>query len=249
MAKTFHIGRMRVGGTPVILGTISTIDMLRKYKPDARHPDGNAVEARLDRIGTANADWLKHCLRIQKEGIPVVATLRLSREGGMWKKSDESRLSVLQNALDHLSSIDVEFHSHLCAPLSERAVALGKNIIVSFHDFNSTPSLVSLKTILKKMTAIPCAIPKITTMIRNDRDVLTLMKLLDVNPARPVCIIGMGQRATRTRIILPCVGSCLAYGFIDTSGAPGQLHARVFTRYLRQLIPEYDRRFIDRKVQ
>jgi 3-dehydroquinate dehydratase-1 len=106
-------------------------------------------------------------------------------------------------------------------------------VVVSSHNFKLTPDYDELKGILDKILEIPNAIPKITTMINDEADVAVLSKLLECAKVRPICVIGMGPKGTRTRTLFPSLGGCLAYGYLDVPSAPGQLSARQLVQVLR----------------
>nr|URC24566.1 major capsid protein [Myoviridae environmental samples] len=57
--------------------------------------------------------------------------------------------------------------------------------------------------------------------------------------AKPLCVIGMGALAQKTRVAFSTQGSCLTYGFLDASTAPGQMSAAELTTRLREALPAY----------
>ena len=230
--KDFRIGQLTLGTTPRVVGTLSTHDLF----PSAYPTDDYAcdvVEVRLDEIDPNTHGWIKDCQAIEAAGFPVVLTLRLASEGGKWKESDEKREPILLAAQESLACIDVELTSKLCVPLCRQAQKLEKCIIVSSHNFKRTPDFGELKDALDRILDIPCAIPKISTMIIEDADVGTLRRLLETANSRPVCIIGMGSRGTKTRVLFPSLGSCLAYGYLDSPNAPGQLPSSILIQYMQ----------------
>jgi 3-dehydroquinate dehydratase type I len=68
-------------------------------------------------------------------------------------------------------------------------------------------------------------------MVRDSKDLARLFAL----PAcakGPICILGMGELGAVSRVSLPCVGSCLAYGSLGKATAPGQLTCRQLAKEL-----------------
>ena len=234
-----HIGSLNLETLPRIVGTISTckalfsVASLNEYTCDI-------VEVRLDEIGHNLHGWMSACQAIEAAGFPVLLTLRLTSEGGKWNDQDENRNSLFSGALHNLACIDIESTSKLRNFLCNQAQEEGKNIIVSYHNFQRTPNFCDLSDVLQEILDIPCAIPKISTMIVNDADVDTLRDLLAVAKERPTCIIGMGSKGTKSRLLFPSLGSCLSYGYIDSPIAPGQLSSSVLVQHLRQSISEYN---------
>lgn len=217
-----------VGPAPLVVGTLSSFSRnlaARKYQGSC-----DIVEVRLD-IAPQTANWSECCEGIQALGWPVLLTLRLRAEGGNWTGSDASRYPILVSALQRLSGIDVELRSPLAAPLAKLAKKLGKVCIVSFHDFDKTPSLKRLEAIVAKAQGLD-AVVKISTKICGQSDVETLSALLGKKWRRPLCVIGMGADWKHTRVSFARLGSCLTYGYLDKPAAPGQIPARQLMRKL-----------------
>jgi 3-dehydroquinate dehydratase I len=236
--QKFTIGKLKIGSVPRVVGTLS--EKTAFFSLDSRKPaECDIIEARLDMIGADAHGWMERCRALESAGRPVLLTLRLVADGGKWTAPDKERESIFTKALENLSCIDVEMNSALCRGLCRKAEEMNKKVVVSWHDFKKTPGGRELKERLKRMLANACAIPKIATMINRPADIRTLLDLLEVEPDRPVCIIGMGSRGIKTRVAFPCVGSCLAYGYLDSSVAPGQLSSSELANLLRKLIPEY----------
>lgn len=241
-----RIGKLTLGSLPRVVGTLATHHSLDSVA-SMSESSCDVVEVRLDEIGPKTNGWLKKCLAIEAMGFPVLLTLRLASEGGKWKGGDRERAAILSSALDCLSCIDVEATSELRTELSAQAQDLKKSIVVSYHNFEQTPSFEQLKEILGEILEIPCAIPKISTMVNRVEDITTLRKLLDLEIQCPICIIGMGSEGTSTRVLFPSLGSCLTYGYLDSPSAPGQLPASRLIEHLRQLFPKYNEDVIIRK--
>jgi 3-dehydroquinate dehydratase-1 len=227
-----HIGTLKIGDRAYVAGTITTYATLAAFA-DSERPDCDLVEVRLDLVGTDQADWLERCLAIEASGLPVLLTIRDSSEGGKWTGSDDARLALYEQALGSLSAVDIEARAEICACICRRAATLGKPVVVSFHDFESTPSLGQLKEQVATIREQPHAIPKIATMVQEEEDIVVLSDLLAESSRGPICVIGMGTMAKETRVSFAQTGSCLTYGFIDESSAPGQCSAAELVDKLR----------------
>lgn len=96
-------------------------------------------------------------------------------------------------------------------------------IIISYHNFNETPSQKKLKKLIANIKEFSPDIIKIATYVRNEKDNVTLFKiLLDKKPI-PLIIIGMGEKGKITRIFAPLLGSYLTYAKTPFGkSAPGQ---------------------------
>ncbi len=224
--------KLEFGAGPLVVGTITRHDWL----PSGGHKIDYAcdiVEIRLDQVGLETSGWRDDVKAIEAAGIPVLVTLRLAGEGGGWARPDLERLPILASVLGEASCIDVEYLSETRRPLCAMAERLGKPVIVSYHNFERTPALPELEDILGKIRECSSvAIPKITTMVLRPEDVVTLKTFLSRNRQAPLCVMGMGDLGTETRVLFPSLGSCLTYGYLDSPSAPGQLPAA----RLKQLI-------------
>jgi 3-dehydroquinate dehydratase-1 len=239
--KTVQFGALSVGQIPRVVGTILSMESLRTFTTSNRK-FCDLAEARVDQIGP-DTPWLEECRRIEASGTPVIATLRAAAEGGKSRLPDKERLDILCRALDHVSAVDVELKSELPEPLSQLARTKGKALIVSFHDFETTPPGPRLEAIVKDISRFG-AVAKISTMVKNASDLDTLERLLAKDWGVPRCVIGMGDSGSSTRTSFPALGSCLTYGYLDTPAAPGQLSARALVEHLCATIPAYNQDYV-----
>jgi 3-dehydroquinate dehydratase I len=222
------VGTVRVGKIPRVVGTLSSFDYRGEFPCDI-------VEVRLDRTGQPS-DWIERCKAIESAGIPVLLTARLASEGGIWPADDLRRLDVYKEALGELAAVDVELGSVICRAVAEEAARLGKTCVVSCHDFQKTPSFADLCSLVEEAQKIG-SIAKISTMITQPGDVTILESLLKRSWPKPLCVIGMGEAWAGTRVELAALGSCLTYGYLDGSAAPGQWRAAELRRQLRAAVP------------
>ena len=84
-------------------------------------------------------------------------------------------------------------------------------------------------------------IPKLAVMTKSTEDLLTLLAFSAEwkrNADRPFVLIGMGPHGVLSRISGAEFGSCLSFGALRESSAPGQLPARELKRIL-SLLSEY----------
>lgn len=190
-------------------------------------------------------DW---CASLKSAGYPVILTVRAENEGGKWKGSIEDRDAILTRALPNVSAVDIELCNGVSAEIRERAEKMGVRLLISSHDFDQTPPLDELRARVDASRIEGADIAKIATMINSPKDVATLSLLtVEASKDTPVCVIGMGDQGVATRLSLPALGSALAYGYLDTPGAPGQLPCAVLCRRLRETIPAFDEDMIIRK--
>jgi 3-dehydroquinate dehydratase-1 len=210
---------------PFVVGVLSSLD--------GNFPlAGDIVEVRLDKTGRP-PDWLERCKAIEARGKPVLLTVRLRSEGGEWPEDDAGRLKLYEEGLAALAAVDVELGSVICAAVAKQAEKLGKVCLVSHHDFQKTPPLAELESVVERAQQNGAA-AKVATMIRSGADLEILRALLGKKWKRPLCVIGMGEAWKQTRLLFPKLGSCLTYGYLDKPTAPGQASASELIRQLRE---------------
>ncbi|HZL18389.1 MAG TPA: type I 3-dehydroquinate dehydratase [Polyangia bacterium] len=199
------------------------------------------VEARLDLYPNQSVDGCEAaCHRLEASGTPVLITLRTAAQGGRWTGADAERLPKFRAALAVASWADVEDD----APIVEAVAGLlraraGGQLVVSHHDFSRTPAPGELLALVDAChRAAPGALAKLATTIVHDGDRRALHDLIAKRPER-TAVIGMGVADEGLRVALAAAGSLLAYGYLGTSTAPGQLSVAALHTRLLGASPRY----------
>jgi 3-dehydroquinate dehydratase type I len=174
------------------------------------------VELRFDLI----MDRPDHIIPLVPEGMKVIATCR---PGNL---SEGERGEILQSALEEgVAYVDIEIESdrQVINSLRRSAQQYRSDLIISWHDFEATPPLSDLVSILEKCYALGGDVAKIASQVRSKDDMIRLMSLYE-RPGRKV-VLGMGEKGSLTRIAAPLLGAefTFAASSSDTSTAPGQL--------------------------
>lgn len=193
----------------ISIGNAALIDEVNRLAPPL-------VEIRYDLIGE---DPYLIQGRIGP-GIKVIATCRPGRY------NDPQRKSVLVRAIEAgaaLADIEVEAGREFQKEILELARRRGTEIIVSYHNFENTPSVEELRIILDKCFSSGGHIAKIACMTRTTMDAVRLLGLFS-EEGRKV-IIGMGEEGKITRIASLALGGEFTFASISKSDgtAPGQL--------------------------
>ncbi len=230
-------GKFTIGDTPQVVGVVSQTGTLARLAVRAEQ-DCDIVEVRVDLIGAyephsphADPVWLQHAQAIEKRGLPVVVTVRLTAEGGKWKQPDELRVPLFEAALRHLAAVDIELRSPIIEQVSALARQHKRGLIVSHHDFGRTPPLEELRVIVDKAARYG-TVAKVVTLVKTEADLVILRALLAEKRPTPLCVLGMGPLGPQTRVDFPKFGSCLTYGYLDTPVAIGQVSARELMRQI-----------------
>jgi len=176
--------------------------------------------------------------------LPVILANRPDREGGNFKGDENERVKVLlQGIARGVSCVDIEFSTP--EPLRERVVSRAKKsgiaVLMSHHDFSSTPSIEVLTEMTKRLAGAGCDLAKIVTFADDRKDALRVLDFLaqvQDEVAVPIIAFAMGDAGRITRIAAPVFGSPIAYAAAGEATAPGQFDVVTMKRLLSELIPK-----------
>lgn len=171
------------------------------------------VELRLDFI--RNKVSLTRLL--ENKPAPVVITCRRTADGGLWRGSEEERLTLLRTAI--ASGVDyVDLEDDIAAKIPR----YGKTKrIVSFHNFIETPK--NLDDIHARMAQLDPDIIKIATTATTPHHNLRALRLVRDSKI-PTIAFCMGELGAMSRIMLAKFGGPFTYASFDSERvvAPGQ---------------------------
>lgn len=180
------------------------------------------VELRIDYIKNVSLKDIEIIKR--KTNKKTIFTCRSKNEGGLFEGNEQERKAIIEKAgklgFDY---IDIELSA-----VKQFTSLINSNqtkIILSFHDFEKTPSLEELEKIKNQMGKYKNSIMKFATVVQNDEDIKTLYKLLlNKQKDEEMIVIGMGEKGIITRILGPLLGSYLTFASTPYSqSAPGQI--------------------------
>jgi len=199
----------------------STADLA--VEPRAR-ADADAVEFRLDL-----AERPLDALAAYDGELPVLATNRVEWEGGA-ARDDPARLDALMAAVEEpaVEAVDLELaalESGEATRVAEHAREHGVTVVVSVHDFETTPSLAELRDLLSRATAHG-DVGKLAVTAGDVGDVLSLLSVTDefASAGERVATMAMGEPGRHSRAVAPLYGSRIGYAPVDPeqATAPGQ---------------------------
>jgi 3-dehydroquinate dehydratase-1 len=172
-------------------------------------------------------------------GLPLLATIRMSEEGGRWTGGEASRQALFEAVLPHVDAVDVELRAtDTLAVLRPKVSVAGKALVVSHHDFVATPSAADLADIAARAVAAGADIVKVAATIVTEDDLAALAGLLASRAAPNLVVIGMGERGLVTRMLFPALGSLFTFaGKGERASAPGQLSYERTLSLLSTLYP------------
>jgi len=138
----------------------------------------DAIELRLDYVKDIDAKKMHALLQNCKK--KTIVTVRRKKDKGKFSGSEKERIALLKKAVEYGADyIDVELG---VKPAIVKMLARKKGhtkIILSYHDFSSTPKLQELFKIYSRMKAVEGVdVLKIVTYARNVNDNTTILELL-----------------------------------------------------------------------
>jgi len=140
--------------------------------------------------------------------------------------TDEERMQILKEAIGYGAVyVDVELESDTVFTKEIAAFAKKNNVhlIVSYHNFNRTPTYPELKGILEDCYKKGGDVAKIACQVNHESDNARLMALY-AEEGRKV-VLGMGDKGRITRVAATWMGAEFTFAALsaDESTAPGQL--------------------------
>jgi 3-dehydroquinate dehydratase-1 len=223
---------------------------LLKQAKVARDLRSDLVEWRADSYQDLSVTGLleaSHALRSVMDHQPVLFTLRISSEGGAQTISQDTRIrcidAVARSGSVDLVDIELSNGPQVLESVIQAAHGCAVRVIVSFHDFQATPSHETLFTTISAMVAAGADIAKIACMPREPSDVLRVLQVTlsarQTFPGVSLCTISMGALGLLSRVAGFLYGSDMAFAAGAASSAPGQIaldEARSVTEVLLRSI-------------
>ncbi len=168
---------------------------------------------------------------------PLVITVRHPAEGGASRLSAAGRRALYERFLPYAAWVDVELRSvTTLAPVLEAVRSAGKGLILSHHDFHTTPTLAKLQMLARKAAQAGADVFKVATTANTPAALATLSTFL-TSTRRPaaLAVMGMGPYGKISRLTLGSTGSVLNYGFLHRVQVPGQWPAPLLKERLAEL--------------
>lgn len=162
--------------------------------------------------------------------LPILVTFRTKNEGGVLELGEDEYLdlvaTVVTNRLGDAVDIELFHDEERVKDLVKQAHNYNVVVIMSNHDFEKVPAKDVIEFRLKKMADLGADVPKLACMPHSADDVLTLLSA--TNNARkalstPIITMAMADLGKVSRIASQVFGSCLSFGAVGKTSAPGQL--------------------------
>lgn len=178
------------------------------------------IEIWCDRLELKDAQRL-----VVASELPVIVNLKDESENGKFKGDIYDRIKFLETLVNEGATyLDLPYNDELRNTDLER---FRDKLIISFHDFDRTPTLPELEEKIEKIQQLNPAIIKVATKVVQDIDMLNLFKVqINHKELWGKCVIlGMGPKGKLTRVLSKMFQQPFVFGAIDSKyrTAPGQL--------------------------
>lgn len=244
-----RIGDVLLGPQPVkILASImaaTTSDLVEAATDYQRRADDKAIdilEWRADFFEARSLNgFLAAALELrQAVEKPVLWTLRSEAEGGH-APADASYLELVRGmaACGLVDAIDMELERGIAAEDVKAAQQAGTRVILSYHNFEATPSQTEMDALFDAMNALGGDVLKIAVMPRTPEDVLALLAATCAarrRTGRPVISMSMGRWGALSRVTGTLFGSSATFACVEHASAPGQFDVEAARRLMNELI-------------
>ena len=226
---TIKIGGVELGKTPRIAAIIDDFIPVETVK-GFKEKGASLLEVRVD-LFSAQFDSILEYLKKLRESVenPIIGTIRETDQ------NRDERLSMFERIIPLVDSIDIEIDAAINHEVIKRAG--GKTIIISYHDFERTPSNDELLQIIETAKGLGADIIKIAAMANSKEEVMRLLNFTGTRSENLVTI-SMGDIGRLSRIQAPLYGSLFTYAYINEKIAPGQIS-------LEEMAREYKARYQD----
>lgn len=232
---------LKIGaGAPKIIASITGKDadeVLQQARAIGASEQVDIAEFRLDYLpsstgSSATTDLVNQVTSVL-QGKPLLVTFRSKAEGGERQIPDAEYFALygalLQSAAIDLLDVEMMKPEAQVTDIVARAHAKGIAVVLSNHDFESTPEHQVIIERLQRQQRLGGDILKIAAMPKSAADVLTLMAATQEMHAsyaqRPLLTMSMGALGVTSRLAGQLTGSALTYASVGSASAPGQLDA------------------------
>lgn len=201
----------------------------REYK------DGTTFfEFRLDYLTdpAAGVDLIRKFRRVHPDA-QILATCRHRRAKGHFGGDPEKQLALLKGSAEASAClVDLEIETAEKTKTAITAIRALAPLIISYHNFQNTPSL---EGIMRRLAKIPADVYKIATTARKPTDNLRVMQFVEHHELSPLVALAMSEVGAASRILMPSIGSLFTYAAPSEHAgtAPGQISARTLRSLYR----------------
>ena len=190
-------------------------------------------EVRIDLI---DEGWQQLPRQLNK---PWIACNRTVSEGGQCRENEALRIEPLLQATElGAGTIDIELNTKNLENIV-KIIKKTAECLLSFHDFERTPSLNEMKGIVREQLKAGADICKVVTTAQKSEDNLSVLQLIQEFPNIKIVAFAMRPLGFMSRILCPLVGGEFTYAAIEKGeeSAQGQMTVSEMRRIYKMIAP------------
>lgn len=156
--------------------------------------------------------------------IPLIGTNRRQDQGGFANEIEEKRVSLLEKASKAgYQYIDIAITTPNIDKIIESFKKKGSKVIVSYHDFQKTPTRDTIQEVYLEAKEKGATLVKIIGTAIEPKDNMVYLNFLNENPGN--ISFGMSQHGVTSRVMSPLLGGEFTYASAEEGkeSASGQL--------------------------
>ncbi|MBN1756944.1 MAG: type I 3-dehydroquinate dehydratase [Chitinispirillaceae bacterium] len=222
------LGTCTLGDQPRIVAVVDAVIPAEQLKLLASRAD--LLEMRIDCWKCSIETAVGYLREIRSSlSMPMIGTIR---ENDFTRSF---RIEFFKACIPYVDGIDIELGTAISDTVT--AIAQGKTVIVSEHDFSATPTIGGLSSMVERARGQGADIVKIATMANSREDVVRLLEFTRACKV-PVVAFAMGPIGKVSRVIAPLFGTLFTYGYITKPVAPGQLSVEELADEIGRYFPD-----------
>lgn len=187
-----------------------------KVAEDCIEKGADVLEFRIDALDNPNFKDIQEI--IEEINFPMIATNRISSEGGSFKGTEEERIDILLKCAPLVDYVDIELQSD--DKYIKQIHDTGVTTIVSYHDFHKTPEINEIMYIIEKEQKLG-DIAKVAFMPNDLDDTLKILAIL--SHCENTIAISMSDLGSYTRVMASKFDSPITFAAGTDVTAPGQI--------------------------
>jgi len=150
----------------------------------------------------------------------------------------QTMLTAIKSGANYVD-IELEADSYYRNELIKEARTHGRDVIISYHNFDHTPDAGSLKKIVNSCKKAGADVVKIACRVKEQKDVQALMSSYQEDTR--MVVIGMGKLGLITRVAAPFLGAEFTFASPDSDRktAPGQISREKLYELINQSTEQF----------
>ncbi len=224
------IGNCVLGVTPKIVLSLSEA-VLPGHKKGVSRPF-DMVEMRIDLFNLSDEKLFRFTDSLA--AYPTIATIRSKCEGGQWRLPESKRLTLFKKIMPSVGAVDIELSSkNILGDVISCAHDFNKKVIVSYHNFDGTPTYRKLDQIFNQAEKVGADIVKVAVLSKRDSDIQRVARFTIEHANQNIVTLAMGDSGALSRLFFPALGSLFTYGYMGKPTAPGQMDCHELSRLMK----------------